>query len=167
MTLNNILTALSCGCLWEIEMMSHHKVNLVLEYSAQRQRELVRRNIVSYSGWPQQSQLDDPTHRIPPKKAFQEWVRLACYQESQFGDWALLVSKVKVWKLVPQSCLTLQSHGLQPTRLLCPWNSPGKNTEVGCHSLLRGIFLTQRSRLLHGRQIQYQLSHETRRTSPL
>ena len=27
------------------------------------------------------------------------------------------------------------------TRLLCPWSSPGKNTEVGCHSLLQGIFL--------------------------
>ena len=38
-----------------------------------------------------------------------------------------------------------------PTRLLCPWNSPGKNTEVGCHSLLQGIFPTRGSnpRLLH------------------
>ena len=32
-----------------------------------------------------------------------------------------------------------------PTRLLCPWNSPGKNTGVGCHFLLQGIFLTQGS----------------------
>ena len=31
----------------------------------------------------------------------------------------------------------------QPTRLLCPWKSPGKKTGVGCHSLLQGIFLTQ------------------------
>ena len=29
------------------------------------------------------------------------------------------------------------------TRFLCPWNSPGKNTGVGSHSLLQGIFLTQ------------------------
>ena len=28
-------------------------------------------------------------------------------------------------------------------RLLCPWNTPGKNTGVGCHFLLQGIFLTQ------------------------
>ena len=28
-------------------------------------------------------------------------------------------------------------HGLQPTRLLCPWDSPGKSTGVGCHCLLR------------------------------
>ena len=34
----------------------------------------------------------------------------------------------------------LQSHGLQPTRFLCPWTSPGKNTAMGCHFLLRGIF---------------------------
>ena len=52
-------------------------------------------------------------------------------------------------------------HGLQPTRLLCPWNSPGKNTGVGSHSLLQGIFPTQGSNpgLLHGRQILYPLSH--------
>ena len=29
-------------------------------------------------------------------------------------------------------------HGLWPTRLLCPWDSPGKNTGVGCHALLQG-----------------------------
>ena len=29
------------------------------------------------------------------------------------------------------------SHGLQPTRLLCPWDFPGKSTGVGCHCLLR------------------------------
>ena len=39
-----------------------------------------------------------------------------------------------------QSCLTLQPHGLQPAWLLCPWDSLGKNTGVGCHSLLQGIF---------------------------
>ena len=32
---------------------------------------------------------------------------------------------------------------LQPSKLLCPWNFPGKNTGVGCHFLLQGIFLTQ------------------------
>ena len=28
-------------------------------------------------------------------------------------------------------------HGLQPTRLLCPWDFPGKSTGVGCHCLLQ------------------------------
>jgi len=32
-----------------------------------------------------------------------------------------------------------------PTRLLCPWDSPGKNTGVGCHALLQWIFPTQGS----------------------
>ena len=31
---------------------------------------------------------------------------------------------------------SVQSHRQQPTRLLCPWDSPGKNTGVGCHFLL-------------------------------
>ena len=34
-----------------------------------------------------------------------------------------------------QSCLTLQPNRQQPTRFLCPWDSPGKNTGVGCHFL--------------------------------
>ena len=32
---------------------------------------------------------------------------------------------------------SLRPHGLQPTRLLHPWDSPGKNAGVGCHSLLQ------------------------------
>ena len=46
------------------------------------------------------------------------------------------------------------------TRLLCPWDIPGKNTGVCCCALLQGIFLTQWSnlpllRLLHCRWILY------------
>ena len=57
---------------------------------------------------------------------------------------------------------SLQPHGLQPARLLCPWDSPGKNPGVGCHALLQGIFPTQGSNpgLLGCRQILYQLSSE-------
>ena len=40
-----------------------------------------------------------------------------------------------------------QVLGLQPARLLCPWDSPGKNTGVGCRYLLQGIFTTQGSNL--------------------
>ena len=36
-----------------------------------------------------------------------------------------------------QSCPTLCDPRRQPTRLPCPWDSPGKNTEVGCHFLLQ------------------------------
>ena len=51
---------------------------------------------------------------------------------------------------------SLWSHGLYS-----PWDSPGQNTRVGSHSLLWGIFPSQRSNpgLPHCRQILYQLSH--------
>ena len=57
---------------------------------------------------------------------------------------------------------SLWPHGLPLTRLLCPWNSPVKNTGVSSHSLLQRLFLTQRSNpgLLHCRQILYHLSHQ-------
>ena len=43
-----------------------------------------------------------------------------------------------------QSCPTLCCpHGLELTRLLCPWDSPGRNTGVGLHALFQGICPTQ------------------------
>ena len=59
----------------------------------------------------------------------------------------------------------LWPHGLQPARLPCPWDFPGKNTRVGCHFLLQGIFLTQGSNpcLLLGRQVLY---HRATREAP-
>ena len=32
---------------------------------------------------------------------------------------------------------SLRPHGLYPTRLLCPWDFPGKNTGMDCHLLLQ------------------------------
>ena len=55
---------------------------------------------------------------------------------------------------VTQSCPTLlRPHGLQPSRLLCPWDFWGKDTGLGF--LFQGIFLTQESNLclLHLLQI--------------
>ena len=43
--------------------------------------------------------------------------------------------------LCAQRCPTLsRPQGWQPAWLLYPWKSPGKNTGVGCHFLLQGIF---------------------------
>ena len=54
-------------------------------------------------------------------------------------------------------CPTLRSYGLQPARLLCPWDSLGKSTRVGWHALLQRFFLTQGSNpgLLHCSLILY------------
>ena len=56
---------------------------------------------------------------------------------------------------------SLWPHGLEPTRLFCPWDFPGKNTGVGCHSLIQGIVPTQglNSGLLGRRRILRHLSH--------
>ena len=66
--------------------------------------------------------------------------------------------------LVAHVCPTLcnpMDYNPPGPRLLCLWDSPGKNTEVGCHSLLQGIFPTQGSNPgLHCEQILHQLSHK-------
>ena len=59
---------------------------------------------------------------------------------------------------------SLRPHELQPATLLCPWDSPGKNTGVGCQALLQGIFPTQGSNphllgLLHWQAGSYDEHH--------
>ena len=63
--------------------------------------------------------------------------------------------------LVTKSRSTLVTSE-EPARLLCPWNSPGKNTGVGGPALLQGIFPTQglNPGLLHCRRILYYLSYQ-------
>ena len=64
-----------------------------------------------------------------------------------------------VTSVVPDSglkSLVGSPYGLQPARLLCPWDSLGKSAGVGCCSLLQGIFHTQGLNPdLHCRQILY------------
>ena len=68
----------------------------------------------------------------------------------------------ETWAFVHECSVTsvtsnsLQPHGLQPTRLLCPWDSPGKNTSVGRHALLQELNL----RLPHCRLILYHWATE-------
>ena len=56
-----------------------------------------------------------------------------------------------------------------PTRLLCPWNSQGKNTGVDSCSLFQGFLPTQgwNINLLHCRQILYHVNHQERLYFPL
>ena len=58
------------------------------------------------------------------------------YNETSFvslNDYSLSYAACQVASVVSDS---VRPHGLQPTRFLCPWDSPGKNTGVGCHFLL-------------------------------
>ena len=75
-----------------------------------------------------------------------------------FEELAHVIVGVENLKTIGKLCMFVCSiaslcdpHGLQPARLLCPWKLSGKNTGVGCHLLLQGIFLTQglNLRLLH------------------
>ena len=69
--------------------------------------------------------------------------------------------------LVTWLCLTLY-YPIDSVRLFCLWDSPGKNTRLGCHSLLQGIFPTQGSNphLLHWQVDSLPLSHQTSCISP-
>ena len=59
-------------------------------------------------------------------------------------------------------CNSLRPRGLQHTRLLCPWEFPGKYTGVDCRFLLQGIFPTQglNVHLLHWQADSLPLSHQ-------
>ena len=60
------------------------------------------------------------------------WVMIFLYSSSMYSTAAAAKSR--------QSCLdSVRPHRRQPTRLPSPWNSPGKNTGVGCHFLLRFV----------------------------
>ena len=64
--------------------------------------------------------------------------------EARTLEWvAISFSNAWKWrvKVKSLSCLTQRPHGLQPTRLLCPWDFPGKSTGVGCHCLLHYCLL--------------------------
>ena len=53
-----------------------------------------------------------------------------------------------------------QPYRLEPTRLLCPWDFLGKNTGLGCHFLLQGIFPTKVRTHVSGRFFTRFLIHQ-------
>ena len=72
------------------------------------------------------------------------FVKLICT-----GHIVLSLGQSLLYCITPSSPLCMLSRVSRsttpqcPLRLLCPWDSPGKNTQVGCHALLQGIFPTQ------------------------
>ena len=81
----------------------------------------------------------------------------------RFFFWVISVFMNK-WSKWSHSVMSdsLRPHWLWPTRLLHPWDFPGKSTGVGCHCLLHRIFPTQGSNPSppHCRQMLYHLSHQ-------
>ena len=91
--------------------------------------------------------------------------RTTGFAMTKWGLKFIMIRDEKMWKWESASRSvvsdSLWRHRTYPTRLLCPWHSPGKNTGVDCHPLLQRIFLTQglNPGLLHCRQILYCLSY--------
>ena len=81
--------------------------------------------------------LRDP-RTLSPRSLGRAYGNLQVGQQLRTRFWLYLLQNCFTYGLVAKSCLTLRPHGLESARLLCPWNSPGKNTGVGCRFLLQG-----------------------------
>ena len=72
------------------------------------------------------------------------WPDICLKSSSKWEKWpqSVQASAVPLWRacVLSRSVMSgsLQPHGLYPARLLCPWDSPGKNPGVGYHFLLQG-----------------------------
>ena len=86
-----------------------------------------------WSGLPFPSPGDLPNPGIEPRSPA---LRADALPSEPPGKPYSLYAAAAAAKLL-QSCLTLRPHRQQPTRLPCPWDSPGKNTGVGCHFLFQ------------------------------
>ena len=86
-----------------------------------------------------------------PQGHYKCWKNSSRLERDQQLKTTLYIHSCCWWQLAPTSRPLLSPQGLEPTRLLYPWDFPGKNTGVHCHFLRQGIFLTQglNPRLLH------------------
>ena len=70
-----------------------------------------------------------------------DWIHVSWTASSFFTFWTTRETLGSQWKWKGSCSVVSNSsgpHGLQPTRLLHPWDFPGKSTGVGCHCLLWG-----------------------------
>ena len=111
-----------------------------------------------WNGLPSPPSGDLPDPRVKPISLMSPYLTGRFFTTS--ATWKNVSLKLKL--AYAQSLPTLRPHDwLYPSRFLCPWNFPGKNTGVGCHFLLQGIFLTQGSNslLLHWQVDSLPLHH--------
>ena len=100
------------------------------------------------------------------KNGYKETLRGEIYSFFELNQWihGYIYIYVAVLCLVTQLCPTLcDPTDCSPPGSSVHGDSPGKNTGMGCHDLLQGIFPTQGSNpgLPHCRQILYHLSHQS------
>ena len=100
--------------------------------------------------WAMSPQKHIPKHLISigSQSVEQDWAtRESTVRNKQSWYPRLIGKRKRKWESISHSVVSdsWQPHGLQSARLLCPWDFPGKDTGVGCHFLLHGIFPTQSS----------------------
>ena len=122
-------------------------------------------------GW---RDVSDSWHR--PSALIQARGILTTYQGGKHDQWAVsqdrvrpntdgaveMLSSLELWREWGPLPPSLGHSESASCSVFCPWDSPGKNTRVGCRFLLQGIFLTQglNPGLPHCRQMLYDLSHQ-------
>ena len=91
------------------------------------------------------NRLSSRTLRKKIKVAILEIMFSAAKQHRNLLVLACVCVRVCAHSVCPTLCRPTDTKRLKPARLFCSWNFSGKNTGVGCHFLLPGIFHTQRS----------------------
>ena len=106
-----------------------------------------------YSGPIAQSQGSDISHGFVPGHGRENWVNETAWGLSTISHGgAHQIERIWLWvDMCTLECFVVSNSlwpfGLQAIRLLCPWDFLCKNTEVGCHFILQGIFPTQGSNM--------------------
>ena len=106
---------------------SHNQPSRLSLWGHFSRRERIARGWTKSRGLPSQAQTPPACHPI-------------CQVSTLRYKFVVLCQVASVMDESLQPCLP------SPTKLFCPWNSPGKNTGMGFHALLQGIFLTQGSK---------------------
>ena len=120
---NNVINNVSFLCKSKYTFITKRKTKLILLYS-------------------HENVIEDRFQSIGKKKSN---FRLY-YQLSKIKYIYLLLHMWACSSVASLLSNSLRPYGLQPFRLFCPWDSPGKNTGVGYHALPQGIFLIQGSK---------------------
>ena len=122
---------------------SHNQPSRLSLWGHFSRRERIARGWTKSRGLPSQAQTPPACHPI-------------CQVSTLRYKFVVLCQVASVMDESLQPCLP------SPTKLFCPWNSPGKNTGMGFHALLQGIFPMQGQNLhlLHWQADPLPLSHK-------
>ena len=75
------------------------------------------------------------------QQAHEKMLNITNYQRNANQSYTEVSFHTSLWRVHAQSCLTLfDPLDCSPPGLLCPWDSPGKNTGMGCHFLRPSLF---------------------------